>query len=193
MTSHSPLLTTTRLLELARNGDDHAIEELYHRYLKPLRRWAKGRLPRWARGVVDTDDLVQESLLGSLRTLPGFAPTGPGGFNGYLHQAIRNRLRDELRRARVRPAAGEPPSDIADLRSSPVEEAIGREMLERYEAALARLAEADREAVLARVELRQSYAEIAAQLGKPSPDAARMAVQRAITRLAREMALSDTR
>ena len=41
--------------------------------------------------------------------------------------------------------------------------------------------------VIARVELQQSYAQIAAAYGKASPDAARMAVTRALVRLAEEM------
>ena len=66
--------------------------------------------------------------------------------------------------------------------------AIGNEALERYEAALARLNAGDREAVIARIELGQTYAEIASALGKPSTEAARMAVNRALARLARFMA-----
>ena len=40
---------------------------------------------------------------------------------------------------------------------------------------------------MGRVELQYSYKELAAFLGKPSEDAARMAVTRAIQRLAKEM------
>jgi RNA polymerase sigma-70 factor (ECF subfamily) len=45
----------------------------------------------------------------------------------------------------------------------------------------------DREAVIAKVELDCSYAELARAIGKPSADAARMAVGRALLRLAEEM------
>jgi RNA polymerase sigma-70 factor (ECF subfamily) len=65
---------------------------------------------------------------------------------------------------------------------------IGAETLERYHRALDRLEAQDREAIIARVELGQSWAEVAAALGKPSADAARMAVSRALKRLAEEMA-----
>jgi O6-methylguanine-DNA--protein-cysteine methyltransferase len=41
--------------------------------------------------------------------------------------------------------------------------------------------------VIARIELGQTYAEIASALGKPSTEAARMAVNRALARLARFM------
>ena len=32
------------------------IEQLFTRHLKPLQRWATGRLPKWARDLADTDD-----------------------------------------------------------------------------------------------------------------------------------------
>lgn len=78
--------------------------------------------------------------------------------------------------------------DHVDLGPSPVEEAIGRENLERYERALQRLDETDREAIVLRIELGYDYVELARALGKPTPDAARMAVSRAVGRLAREIA-----
>ena len=51
------------LLERARAGDRQALETLTARYLPRLRRWASGRLPRWARDLADTEDLVQETVL----------------------------------------------------------------------------------------------------------------------------------
>ena len=63
----------------------------------------------------------------------------------------------------------------------------GREALDRYEAALARLRPEDREAIVGRVEMDCSYEELAAALGKPTADAARKAARRALLRLAEEM------
>ena len=74
-----------------------------------------------------------------------------------------------------------------DAGASPLEEAIGSQALQRYEAALGRLGEGDRELILARVEMGMSYAEVAASTDRPSADAARMAVGRALLRLAEEM------
>ena len=48
----------------------------------------------------------------------------------------------------------------------------------------------DRQAIIARVELGQSWDEVADALGKPSRDAARMTVTRALRRLAESMAHS---
>ena len=138
--------------------------------------------------MTDTDDLVQETLLRSLRGVDAFDPRHSGAFLAYLRQGVLNRMRDEIRRARRLPEAGSPVGDVPDGRPSPVEEAIGRESLERYEAALLCLKPEDREVILARLEMGLSYQQIAQSLGRPSADAARIAVSRAVLRLAREMA-----
>ena len=78
-------------------------------------------------------------------------------------------------------------SAVPDESPSPLELAIGRQGVERYERALERLRPEDREAIIARVEFGCSYEELAVSLGKPSPDAARMAAQRAMLRLAAEL------
>jgi len=179
--------SSIRLLEEARAGDDGAVDRLYRRYLSPLQRWARGRLPGWARDVMDTDDLVQETLLHTLHRLDPFEARRSGAFQAYLRRAVLNRIRDEIRRHQRRPAAEAGASGAQDGRPSPLEEAIGRELVECYETALTRLRPADREAVLARVELGFSYEQVAISLDKPSPDAARMAVTRALARLAEEM------
>jgi RNA polymerase sigma-70 factor (ECF subfamily) len=74
-----------------------------------------------------------------------------------------------------------------DSAESPLEQAIGREAVERYEEALARLKAEEREAIIARVEMGYTYEELAEALDKPTPDAARKAAQRALVRLAEEM------
>ena len=70
---------------------------------------------------------------------------------------------------------------------SPLEAAIGAQEVKRYERALARLKPEDREAIIARIELNLSHQEVAQALGKPSANAARMAVERALSRLLKEM------
>jgi RNA polymerase sigma factor (sigma-70 family) len=182
--------STFALVEKARQGDEAALERLFARHLKPLQRWASGRLPQWARDVADTDDLVQDTLLQTFKRMEGFEPRGVGALQAYLRQAVLNRIRDELRRKARRPAATD--LDVlegleADAGPSPLEEAIGREAVESYERALQRLRPEEREAVIARLEMGCSYEELAEALGKPTPDAARKAAQRALVRLAEEM------
>jgi RNA polymerase sigma-70 factor (ECF subfamily) len=180
--------STLDLLARMRGGDRQALEQIFERCLPPLRRWARGRLPRYARDLLETEDLVQETVLHALRHLDGFEPRHQGALQAYLRQAVANRIRDELRRHARRPAPTALDEERPDPGASPLEEAIGHEALDRYEAALQRLRDADREAIVARIELQGSYQELAAALGKPSPDAARVAVTRALARLVEEMA-----
>jgi RNA polymerase sigma-70 factor (ECF subfamily) len=188
--SPSPDLSATAdLLRRARLGDEEALNELIRRHLEPLRRFARGRLPRWSRDLRDTEDLVQDTLAQTIRRVNEFEPRHEGALQGYLRQALVNRIRDEVRRAgRRRVTPGLEGADVVvDPSPSPLEEVIGREAVERYEAALARLREDDRALIVARVELQQSYAQIAAMHGKTNAEHARVAVARALIRLAKEM------
>jgi RNA polymerase sigma-70 factor (ECF subfamily) len=124
------------LIDRARQGDEVAIERLFARHLRPMQRWARGRLPQWARDVADTDDLVQDALLRTFEKIGDFQSRGVGALQAYLRQAVVNRLRDELRRKARRPDSTD--VDDKDLQAvgSPLEQAIGHEVLEHYEAAL---------------------------------------------------------
>ena len=179
--------STLSLLTRAKTGDSQALDDLAARYLPLLTRWARGRLPPGARDLADTSDLVQETLVQVFKKIEGFEYRGVGAFQAYLRQAVMNRIRNELRRAGRQPPREELDEKQADDRPSPLEEAIGSEMVELYEAALQRLSPKERELIIARVELGLTYAEIAEALTMPSADAARMAVARALVRLAEEM------
>jgi RNA polymerase sigma-70 factor (ECF subfamily) len=179
--------SSPQLIERARAGDQSALDVLFARHLPALLRFASGRLPRWSRDLSDTVDLVQATVLNSLKHLDRFECRGEGALLAYLRQGIVNRIKDERRNATRRPQIASLDSAIPDAAPSPLEDAIGQEALERYENALARLHDEERQAVIARLELGHSYAEIATLLNKPSRDAARMLVARALVKLAEEM------
>ena len=183
----SDLLSTLDLLERFKSGDQQAIALLVERSIPPLRRWARGRLPGWARGIAETQDLVQTALMRALPRLREFQARHPGALQAYLRQAVANHIRDEIRKASARPAA-ELGDSQPDPSPSPLEQAIGREAFERYETALSTLRPGDREAIVARVELQQSYEEVAIALQKPNANAARVAVARAVKNLVTAMA-----
>jgi RNA polymerase sigma-70 factor (ECF subfamily) len=187
MSENRDLDSTFELIARVKAGDQQALERLFARHLKPMQRWASGRLPRWARDLADTDDLVQDALLQTFKRLGDFEPRRVGALQAYLRQAVLNRIRDELRRKGRQPDATDLDDIEGDRAESPLEQAIGREAIERYERALATLRPDEREAVIARVEMGYSYEEMAEALGKPSAEAARKAAQRALVRLAAEM------
>ena len=179
--------TTVELINRVKAGDAAARERLVARCIPPLRRWARGRLPSYARDMLDTEDLVQEAVIAALGRIQGFEARREGALQAYLRQALANRIKDVIRYKRRRPLQTELPEDARDQGESPLEQVIGLENTERYEAAMLRLRDTDREAIIARVELRYSYQELAVALGKPSADAARVAVARAVYRLAHEI------
>jgi RNA polymerase sigma-70 factor, ECF subfamily len=187
VTSSSGLDSTIDLLRRIRAGDQAARERLLARYLPILRAWGHGRLPASARGLADTNDLVQVTLLRTLNRLEDFEYRHEGAFLAYLRQGMLNALRQEIRRARRRPAGEEVDDALPDPAPSAVENVIGREALARYEAALSELTDDQREAAILRVEFGLSYPEIAEAMGKPSPNAARMLVVRALIRLAERL------
>jgi RNA polymerase sigma-70 factor (ECF subfamily) len=175
------------LLLRAKHHDKDALEQLCARYLPRLKRWAHGRLPASSRGLLATEDLAQEVLFHAVERIRTFQPRHEGAFPAYVREMLKNRITDEVRKGRRRPAAAPLEDDHAAGDPSPLDMAIGEEKLERYEAALARLKPRDRDMIVARLEFGFSAAEIATEYGRPSPEAAQMAVTRALVRLAREM------
>jgi RNA polymerase sigma-70 factor (ECF subfamily) len=186
-TPPNALESTVDLLARVRQGDRDALDRLITRCLPPLRRWARGRLPSAARGALDTQDLVQDTILNSLRRLDQFESRHEGALQAYLRQAVLNRIRDEARRFTRRPVATELSDAQASDAASPLDIAIGRQGVARYEAALQRLRPVDREAIIGRLELQHDYGELATILGKPNANAARVAVTRALARLMEQL------
>ena len=179
--------STFSLLERAHHGDEAALDRLMARHLTPLRRWARGRLPQWAREGTDTDDLVQHALLQTFKRLDCIEIRGPGALQAYMRQAVLNQVRNELRRMGRRPGMADLGGAEVAPGLSPLEQAIGREAIEGYEQALMRLRPEEREAIVGRVEMGYSYEELADALEKPSAEAARKAARRALLRLVEEM------
>src|SRR5919109_1830302 len=81
--------SSVALLLRAQNGDEAARNELCARYLPRLRRWAHGRLPPWAREHLDTEDIVQDTMMQSVRQLGDFEPQHERAFCAYVSQALR--------------------------------------------------------------------------------------------------------
>lgn len=186
----SPLsaLTSLALLRRAQQGERDALDELFARYAPFLRRFARGKMPRWARTGAETADLVQDTLMHTFRGINRFEPRGNGAMRAYLRQALHNRILNVRRNAARRPTPAplddiEVPADVA----TPLELFLSDEDHARYLRALEGLTTTDRDAIIGRIELGYSYEQLSAVLGKPSADAARVAVRRAVVRLTEAM------
>jgi RNA polymerase sigma factor (sigma-70 family) len=187
------LETTASLLAKVREGDEGARTRLVVRYMTLLRRWAHGRLPPRARHLADTEDLVQLTLIHALDGVDRFEPRREGAFLAYLRTILLNEIRGAARRVEAVPDQEELPVDLRDRHRSPLEEVIGAQAIERYEAALSMLTEEQRQAFVLRVEMGFTYRQVAEAMGGPSDDAARMLVARATSRLSELMAEHDRR
>jgi RNA polymerase sigma factor (sigma-70 family) len=175
------------LLLKAQAGDNDALNDLLARYLPRLQRWASGRLPWGLRTMLETGDLVQDAIINALPHVNKLEIRTERALFFYLQRAVKNRIIDLHKRSRRRPAREELPPDLPAAVVSPQDAAIEVEALESYERALASLKNEERQAIMLRVDLGLDYEEVATHLGKPSADAARMAVTRAIVRLADKM------
>lgn len=176
------------LLIKAKNGDREALDRLFGDIWSSVRRWAHGRFPRWARDGMGTTDLVQDAALHVFQRLGKFEPRRRGGLRAYLKLSVQNRVRDLIRQRQRRGGA---PQDVADIRltsrESPYHELVSKSERERYIKGLSRLSPEDQVLIVGRIEMGYDYDQLAIASGRRGPDAARMAVRRAIERLAREM------
>lgn len=178
--------STLHVLARAQKGDSAAARDLVERALPSVRRWARGRLPHYVRGDADTEDVVQDAFLRTLKGLQRFRHHTVGALHAYLRRAVINRIRDHIRGSRRRAVDLDSTAEPLDWRPSPLERAILRERVEHFLAALTRLRPADRQVVVWRLELGYTPQEIATRLGK-SEAAAAMTVSRAMARLAKEL------
>ncbi len=188
MHARMDLESSFELLEKARHGDAGAQDLLLARYRPRIHRWASGRMPAYARYFTDTDDIVQVALMGLVKNVGTFKYEGEWSLQAYLRRTVVNEIRQQIRRRGRRPEI-EPLSETVESKDlCPYEEAVGREAFARYSAALEQLSPIEQEAVIAWVELGSSYKDIMLLTEKPSVDAARMFVGRALEKLAKTMA-----
>lgn len=174
---------TVNYLDRIRDGDSAALDALLVRVLPRLRRWAHGRLPRSARGMLDTGDIVLIVAAKAARQFAGLDVRRSAHLNAYLRQAISNEIASRWRTVDFDRRDTTVGDSLPDDHTSPLDRLLGNERIARFESALARLDEADRTAIVLRFELGYSFEQIATALGKPSVGAARVAVHRAVKRL----------
>jgi RNA polymerase sigma factor (sigma-70 family) len=180
--------TSLELVIRANAGDDAAVAALYERYKPRLQRWAHNRLPPTARGALQTEDLVQDTLTHVLGHLTAFNPRHEGAFQGYVRTALKNRIRDAARWQKRRGSRDVLDSEMKADEASPLDVAIGQETLDRYDRALEQLRPEDRDLIIARIEMGLSNEEMRVMFEKPSAAAVHMALSRALIKLAEEMA-----
>ena len=189
--SESELLQTGDLLARYKGGDRAAADDLFRRYRSRIDLFLRARLPAGLRRLGDTDDLVQEVCIKILRALDRFELRNIGAFWWFARSIAKNHLIDMMRRNRAIPE-GElrESSDAApsDPRPGPLPVVIDHEAAEAFDRALENVSDHVRRGLLMRLELGLDWSVVAEDCGFPSPDAARVAIKRALGAIAREMA-----
>lgn len=164
-------------------------------HLPQLRAYVRARCGPAVRAKESESDIVQ-SVCREVLATERFEYRGEGAFKGWLFQAAAHKIADRANhwRAAKRDAAREEPVDVGLSRAeaellgayaraaSPSEAVVGREALERLEAALIELKDEYREVVLLSRIVGLSRAEIAARLGT-TETAVRLRLTRGLGRL----------
>jgi RNA polymerase sigma-70 factor (ECF subfamily) len=182
---------TELLVRRAKARDRDAIADLCVRYRERLRVALRRMLgPEYRALLLDSEDAVQDAIVGAIGSLDGFEYRGEGSFLAWVLRiaeremlmrlrARRTQKRDGAREQRLgtedEPAAGG---------ASPSEFAVGAETEARIRICLERLAPREREVLQLRRYLDLAHAEIAEAMALPSEGAARALLSRAQARLA---------
>ncbi len=191
---------TRVLLDHVERQEDGAADALWARYRDGLRRAIAHRLdPALARRV-DASDVVQDVLIKANQRLPEYLRNPALPFQLWLRQIARDHVIDQHRKHRVaarrsidrelplrNPSLdGQSSLDLAarlrDPALTPVAEALRTELAMRFETAIARLDDDDREVIVLRHVEQLSNGE-AAKVLKLSEPAAGMRHLRALRKL----------
>ncbi len=183
--SHESQSSTRALVERGRAGDRSAWDRVFGRAILRLRVWAHGRVPVSARGVAETNDVVQDAALGVWNRINQLDFAKRGDLDAYIRQAVINRLRDQVRRGVAQPPGLPLDPGVIDETPSALDHVLDAQAQARYERAFAALDVRDREALIARAEMGYSFEQVAQLTGHKTAAGARMAVNRAIERLRR--------
>ncbi len=160
------IATASRLVDLAREGDTVAFEQLFQRYRPAIRQLY---LQRTSGNDADTDDLLQETFVKVYLNLARYDPTYT--FGQWIYTIARNAFIDFLRKRHGEVSLEALPGSSylvpAALEPTPEERVIRAQQHTRLMELLERLSPRYRRLVELRFLSEYSYEEISAELGLP--------------------------
>lgn len=186
------------LIESGASGDKVALQSLLLIHYQEIESAIRQNLGGEVAGQLEVQDLIQEVLVAVYRDIGSFSPTESGSFRAWLKRIAHNRVIDAARKARcVRRGGDRSPLDLNAISDSldnvwdwvfaesnppdrPVRAAEAREAVQ---VCLARLADDQREAVIAYYFEHRDTEEIATRMNR-SPGAVRELLRRARANLA---------
>ena len=174
--------TTAFLLNSYNQGDNNACEKLFNLYQPVLMKWAHGRIPAQAKGFMDTQDMVQDTLMLAFNSIDTIKAKTAGSFFSYLRTIFINQIKQEIRRNK--------PFQLSITQFSNDQKMAYEKDLNTlidYDHALDKVSEEEKEAIILRLEFGFSYDEIAQLMDRPSANSTRMYITRALLKLANYM------
>ncbi len=116
------------LVAKAQKGERGATEELLRRYKDTVRRIAR----KFAFSLLaETDDLVQEGMIGLYSAIGSFSPAGGKSFKNFAYTCVVRRIYSYLRSVNRREPEGErldfDPEQLSEESATPEEQLIGSE------------------------------------------------------------------
>lgn len=183
---------TLQLVKRAQKGDEAALNRLFERYFYRVRRVVRARMGERLRRWHDSVDIVQETFLTALRNFEKFEMRNEAAFINYLSKIAENQIRGvaDYSEAEKRNSKRDVSLDVmrsgdnaetnaqfdpASECATPSEAVAVEEEQALLDRIVNMLPEKQRELVLLRDYTGHSWAQIAEQTGRPSPDAARVA------------------
>lgn len=181
------------LVAAVHRGDAAALDALLRRHLPDLMVFVRAKSGPRLRAQESCSDLVQTVCREALQSVEQYEWRGEGSFRRWLFTLAMNKLRNRAdyhaaeRRDAARVVAGSDAVAATPGGFGPSQHAIAGEANAKFEAALDRLDEDQREVILMARVIGMSHAEIAAELGI-AEGAVRTRLSRALARLATRMA-----
>ena len=164
-------------------GLDETVEAL----APALLAYADRRFPIWARRRADPEDLVQDAYLALWSRREWIEVVSERTVRAYLFTSLRNRARDEVRRARLVEVAADPMESASDD-PDPEEQLASRQRRAHLRRALEILSHRDRELAVGRLVLGLPFRQLARLGTLPNANSARQAFLRALRKLQERLA-----
>jgi len=150
------------LLARAIAGETTTLKPLLYLRYDPLLQHIRAKMPRFVQGLLDAEDVLQQTYTKAFRAIETFRPRDADSFHSWLKQIADNTLVDECRRLRRRKRGGDihtagPAKDpsgteqvldwIAGSDPTPSRVVARREAVKALHVAIAALPDQQREAV----------------------------------------------
>lgn len=187
-----PIDQTVQLIKSAQGGDSSALDQLLARYYERVRVIVRARMGVKIRSVLETSDILQETFCVAVKKFESFEVRDEAELIHWLGKLAERQITDAVSHAKAQKRdvdRAERLPTSSDLHppvhaGGPLTQFAQKDQNEALGAILSEMPEEQRELVLQRLVEGGSWEDIAARLGKPSPDAARMAYGVAKAKLA---------